>query len=392
MNRAKRGQSANSAAIVIILIAVMIILYILFLPPEDRAALLGEDSSGGGPGGVSARTTILSKTPGRIYPSGSNIVEHKLPSFLVFTASNANELKRADSVYTKNSVFSSKTGEVVFFYDERTMKDPKLSFNVLKQSGQLTIKLNGVEIYSAEVQPGSPPPINIPVERLTSKNTLTFEVSSPGAIFWRVNEYSLSSVVVSATVTDYSGAASEQHFAISDLEYQKMEKSLLEFLPDCPPREEGQLQIILNGRPLYTSYPDCGVKASIEVSQEFIRPGDNTLVALTSSGSFLMDNPKFTTFLKEEAQPVFYFTVPPTLMDAIFNGARGLLLTIRFADSTTIKRGVVEINGFKNYFDTQDFIYQTPIDPESILEGSNGAKIVPVSGALDVVELRVDVI
>ncbi|MBN1793125.1 hypothetical protein JW826_05570 [Candidatus Woesearchaeota archaeon] len=381
------------AAIVIIIIAVMIILYILFIPLADRAALLGEDYPGGGGGSVSGvKTVLMAKTPGRLYPSGSNLVEHQMPSFLVFTVTNANELKHLDSLYIKNSAFSLKEAEVQFFYDENTMEDLKLSFNVISHEGRLKISLNGYDLYEGEINEGSPPPITLPKEQLKPRNVLVLTTSSPGVFFWRIHEYSLESVIISGKVTDYTGARSEQHFSIADTEFEKLEKAQLDFLPDCPPRETGQLQILLNGRPVYTSFPDCGIKATIELSKDFLRPGDNALVALTSTGSFLLDAPKVTTFMKEESQPVYYFTAPPALIDAIYRGQRGLLLSMRFADASSVKRGTIIVNGFKNYFDTTDYVYQTPLDPDSVLEGSNGVKIIPLSGALDVVELRVDVI
>jgi hypothetical protein len=391
MNRVKRGQSANSAAVVVILIAVMIILYILFLPPEDRAALLGESPSGNG-NGATGTANLLLKSPGRINPIGSNTVEHKIPSFLVFTVTNANELKRADSIYVKNSPFNVQSGEMIFYYDQKSTKDIKLSFNVVKRSGTLKILLNGHQVFESELSEGSPPPISIPQEFLQSRNALTFQASSPGVFFWKVNEYDLESIVVSAKVTDFSSSVSEQHFSVAQPESEGMEKALLEFLPDCPPKETGQLQILLNSRPLYASFPDCGIKASIEISKDILKEGDNALVATTNGGSFLMDSPKITVFLKETAQPVFYFTAPPSLMQEIYAGARGLVLSMRFADFTTLKRGVIEVNGFKDSFDTQGATYQAPLDPQSILEGSNGIKIVPISGPIDIVALRVDVI
>jgi hypothetical protein len=392
-NLKRKGQSANQAAIVIILIAVMIILYILFLPPEDRAALLGEDLEGQGTGtGAQGRIVLMSKTPGRVYPTGSNTVEHRIPSFLVYTSTNSDELKRSDSVYTRNSAFGSQTGEVIFFYDEATQEDLRLSFNVASASGRLKVTLNGRQIFEGDVAQGSPNPITIPKEYLQEKNTLLFTVSSPGLIFWSSNEYMLESVVISGRVTDYSGSRSEQHFSLSDTEYEKLEKANFNFLPDCPPREDGRLEILMNGRPLYSTVPDCGIPATIEVSKEFLKPGDNTLVATTTQGQFLIDAPKISTFMKDVGQPVFYFTASPQILDAVYSGRRGLLVTIRFADATTPKRGVIEINGFKQSFETTNYLYQAPLDPESLMEGSNGIRMVPISGPMDVVELRVEVI
>jgi hypothetical protein len=389
----KLGQSANGAAVVIILITILIIMYVLFLPPEDRAELLGEESTGVVPGGpTGAKTTLLAKTVGRVYPPGGNIVEHTMPSFLVFTVTNANELKRTASLYVKNSAFADKTGELSFFFDSKTMDDVKLSFNVKSKTGRLIIKLNGYDLLESEIKESSPLPIKLPKEYLQPKNTLTFEVSESGAAFWRINEYELENLLVSAKVTDYTAASSEQHFSIPESEYEKLESAVLEFLPDCPPREEGIVQILINNRVVYTSYPDCGIKTNIEVSKDFLKLGDNTLLANTNSGSFLMDMPKITTNLKESILPVFYFNAPNQLLDLVYTGKRGIAISLRFADSTSLKRGNIELNGFKSYFETQDIFYYVVVDPESLMQGSNAIKIIPQSGPIDIAELRVDVI
>ena len=393
--KSKLAQASTQAGVVVILIAVLMVLYILFLSPQDRAALLGEDQTGTGGTGTDGRvrSVLYSATPGRIYPLSADSVEHTMPSLTVFTVTNANELKRIQSLYVKNSVFSSTNREVIFFYDSQTTKDIKLSFNVKKSDGNLIIKLNNYEIFNGQVDVGSPPPISLPADYLQQKNSLVFSVSDVGGIaFWKFNEYELENVLISGRVTDYSGAVSERHFSLSPSEYENFDKAIFEFLPDCPPKEAGLVQILINNKAIYTGYPDCGVKSSVEVSQEFLKPGDNVLVATTNSGSFLLDMPKLTVIPKKTSQPVFYATVPAQLFDEMYNGQRILVLTLRFADSTTIKSGYVEINGFKINFETQDIIYQTEIDPQFITSGSNSIKIIPQTDAIDVAELRVDVI
>ncbi len=394
--KSKLGQAATQAGIVVVLIAVLMVLYILFLSPQDRAALLGEDSgtgSGGSGGSGRVRSVLFSANPGRIYPVGADSVEHTMPSLTVFTVTNANELKRVQSLYVKSSVFSSTTKEVVFFYDKQTTSDLKLSFNVKKHEGRLIIKLNGYELFDGELAEGSPTPITLPADYLQEKNSLIFSVSDmTGIAFWKFNEYELENVLISGRVTDYSGAVSERHFSLSTSEYDNFDKAIFEFIPDCPPKEVGLVQILINNRAIYTGYPDCGVKSRVEVSQEFLKPGDNALVATTNSGSFLLDMPKLTVMPKKSTQPVFYANVPIELFNAMYTGQRMLVLTLRFADSTNSKKGNVEINGFKNYFDTQDIIYQTEIDPQSIIAGQNAIKIDPQNDPVDVAELRVDVI
>ena len=398
MNRCKSklAQSATNAGVVIILIAVLIIFYILFLSPQERAELLGEEYSGGssGSGGTSSgvKSVLFSQTPGRLYPPSANMFEHTMPSFMVFTVTNANELKRTDSLYVKNSAFSDTQEELLFFFDPRTMDDVKLSFNVKKHSGRLIIWLNEYKIFEGEIEDASPNPIRLPNEYLKSKNSLWFQVSPPGAAFWRVNEYTLENVLISCKITDYSGALSEQHFSIADSEYENLESAVFEFLPDCPPREEGIIQILINNRAIYAGHPDCGIKSSIEVSKEFLKLGDNALVVTTNTGSFLIDMPKITTLLKEAAQPVFYFNMPVYIYEAMYYGEAGTVLSLRFADSTSIKRGTIDINEFKIYFETQDPFYQTFVDPEFLIAGPNSVKITPQADPMDVVELRVDVV
>ncbi|MBW2990446.1 hypothetical protein KY348_01945 [Candidatus Woesearchaeota archaeon] len=397
MNRWKSrlAQSASHAGITIILIAVLIVFYILFMHPQDRAELLGEDTPGTGNGGgppPGVKSVLFSSTPGRLFPPGANTYEHTMPSFMVFTVTNANELKRVDSLYVKNSAFSDKSEELIFFYDSITTSNVKLSFNVKKHSGRLLIWLNEYKLIEAEITEASPKPIDFPKEYLKTKNSLVFQASPPGAAFWRYNEYELENILISGQVTDYSGALSEQHFSIGNTEFENLEKALFEFLPDCPPREEGLVQILINSRVIYTGYPDCGIKTSIEISKEFLNPGDNVLVATTNTGSFLIDMPKVTTFLKESSQPVFYFNLPGQVMDAMYYGERGVVLTIRFTDATSIKQGTIELNGYKIYFETQDIYYQTFIDPEFLVVGPNSVKIIPQANPMDVAELRADVV
>lgn len=393
--KSKLAQSASGAGVTIIIIAVLIVLYILFLSPADRAELLGDPVPGGvGAGGIAtgAKSVLFSRTPGRLFPPSANSIEHTIPSFMVFTVTNANELKRTSSLYVTNSAFSDKSGELVFFFDPLTMSDVKLSFNVKKHSGRLIIWLNEYKIFEGEINEASPNPINLPKEYLTTKNTLLFQVSSPGVAFWRFNEYALENVLVSGQVTDFSGAFSEQHFSIADTEFENLESAVFDFLPDCPPREEGLLQILINNRVIFTSFPDCGIQTRIEVSKEFLKPGDNILVATTNAGSFLIDLPKITTLLKEASKPVFYFNVPTSLYDAMYYGERGVVMTLRFTDSTSVKQGTLEINGFMVYFETQNIIYQTFLDPQFLVIGPNSISIIPQANPMDVVELRADVV
>jgi hypothetical protein len=389
----KRGQNAGSAAIFVIIITVMVILYLVFLPPEDRANLLGESSSGSGNGGVGSnvKQILFSQSPGQLQPPGSNIVEHTMPAFMVFTTTNTAELKSVSNIYVKNSAFSDSFEEVEFFFDDRTTENVKLSFSVAKRKGNLMVFLNDKKLFEGEIKSPSPAPIEIPRELLTQRNVLRFEVSEVGAAFWSTNEYEIENLLISADVTNYGASISEQHFSISAHEMVNMEKAVFEFLPDCPPGREGFVNILINNQPIYSSLPDCGVHSSIELSKEFLRQGDNVLTASTQAGAFLLDMPKVVTMLKQSEKRVFYFNVPDSLMQYIGSGQNALVLTLRFADAVSMKAGAIDINDARATFQTQDIIYQVMISPNNIFNGPNSISITP-SQPLDVVELRVEVI
>lgn len=391
----RRGQTFRaSAPLLILLIGAVLVLYILFLPPAQREALLSGTGGTGGGGVISsgASTVIMDKYLGTLLPSSGNAVEHPVPSTTVFVATNTKELKEIDSLLIKRSAFSRQDAEVVFTADTSVSKNYLLTFNVEQANGPLFISLNGHAIYERVITKRSPEPISLPREYLQAENTLTFSSGSVGWNFWSSNTYALRHVLITADVTDYQGSTSEQHFTITPEEHQKMEKATLQFVPQCDPKKTGRLNVALNGNSLYNGFLDCGVLTSQDVAKELLNIGDNRISFTSSEGAYTIDRIKITSLLKQQEYPVLYFNLPPDMFEQANVFAGRVVITLRFSEGNSLKQGSIIVNGFQDTFSTKNYYYQATLDPNVLIPNANSIQIVPQNGALNIPEVKVEMI
>jgi hypothetical protein len=309
----KKAQKASAAAIFVFLLAVLLVAYVLVLPPQDRAELLGEDIGGGTSGtGDSDDDTdsklLLDERVGRLDYLKFDERTHELPSFRIYTTVEATVLKTASSVYIKNSALGEESKQISFDIDKKYTDNLLLSFNVKESSGRLIVYLNGREIFNDKIVPSSPPPIVLPREYLMDQNTLRFETDSPGWLFWRVNEYTLTNLIIAADIEDVSKSFAQQRFHISNEEKDNLDRAVLWFYPDCQ-STTGFLIIELNNREIFRAVPDCGVHSHVEVDPALLMSGENSFAFTTTEGSFLMDQIKLKTELEELLYPVYYFEI-----------------------------------------------------------------------------------
>ncbi len=396
----RRGQEFRaSTPLVILLVGAILILYILFLPPAQREALLSGTGGGGGggylppgPGPVGGGVVLMDKYVGTLLAKGPDSVEHAMPSTTVFTATNTEEVKFIDSMTVKKSAFSSQEASLTFRADPRVATNYLLTFNVDQANGPLQILLNSKPIFDRVVTTRSPEPIKLPAEYLRAENTLTFRAGGSGWRFWRANNYGLRNILVSADVTSYQGSFSEQHFTITPDEHQMLERGLLEFVPQCDPRQTGRLTVTVNGKLLYAGFIDCGVLTRQDVARELLTIGDNRVGFTSNKGSYTIDRLKLVSLLKRQEYPVFYFNLPPDMFQQANVFAGRVVLTLRFTDGNSLKRGSVVINGFTDTFQTKNYHYQATLDPNILIPGANSVQIAPQGEALHVAELRVELL
>lgn len=397
----KAQANASSAAILVALIGLLLIGYVLTIPPADREALLntGETGGYGSNGRLPAYTgntagplVVMIETPGTLELQASPVVEHAIPSTTVFTATNTVAVKELSSLYLKNSLFSRQAASFRFNTSNLQSERFLLTFNVEEAQGDLIITLNGNLIYHQTVTERSPQPILLPQDYIREENELVFSTSGVGYRFWSRNEYQLRNVLISTDAVDFRGAVSEQHFAMPEQEYNQLEYAQLSLIPECDPRHAGRLVMEINGRLIYSGYPDCGILNKIDLSKEFVRAGDNRVVFVSEEGSYLLDRIQVISYLQEQNHPVYYFNLPLDIYEPLDIGDAQLILTMRFADYRAEKRGEIIINGFVESFQAGEYVFQAALDPNIIVPGPNTIQIIPHVNKLDIAELRIEMI
>lgn len=373
----KKGQtSGGDAALLVLIIAVVILLYILFLPPGDRDSLLGINNTDTNGGTASEEgSVLLSETPGTLLDPGATAIEHSLPAFSLYVKSEAAVIKEFPYLYTRNSLFSDKT-ESVTFESRAVVENPILSFNGKDVLGDLSISFNGKNIYTG-LASGNIGPIDL--EYLDSENTLFFETHSPGLMFWRVNKHYLESVKITGNVVDDSASISEHNFVVTDSELSSIEKARFRFV--CSRIKDGNLEIILNGKTLYSGTPDCSGFTLFDVPKDFIESTNN--VQFKTTGHYTIEQSLITTELEEPIYSVYYFEVSEEQL------AEQIILSLRFVDDDTRKQGDLIINGITTRIDQSKLEYKKEIS-DFLEEGSNGLQIIP-DGTLNIVELKIEV-
>lgn len=399
-NSKKAAEMRSSAAMVVLIIGVIIVAYLTILTPSDREQVLNggvpDGTYGGGtvvnPGVSGQGVLLLSKFVGELDVKGSSLIEHNVPSTTIFTATNTRELQKIDNLYIKNSPFSKIVRSITFNADVGNSNNYLLSFNAAKAQGMLHIYLNNVLIYSEAITTTSPAPINLPSEYVYATNNITFVAEEVGWEFWRANEYELSNILVSADVTDYSSSRSEQTFAVATEEYEKLENSFIEYVPECNVAQAGRITILLNRDVVYSGFADCGVLNKQEIAVDKLNMGTNYLSFISEQGSYLIDRIKIITALDQKDYPTYYFNLPHDMFAqaSTFNGR--VVMTLRFSDMQSMKRGVVNINGFQDSFETKEYYFQATLDPNILQPGPNSVMLAPTSDKLHIAELRVELL
>jgi len=370
------------------------ILYILFLPADVREDILDDDDNGdnGDAESITGRKVLLSETPGVLEDLDVLEYEHPLPSINLFTTTGAEVIKKVNSLYIKNSVFDKKFEEVDFSVDNLgEVGNFLLSFSAKKYKGRLIVLLNDNEIMNTVLEKKNVEPIELEKDDLEAKNVLEFKVSEVGWKFWSVNEYILEDVLITADVTDLSEQESKNIFIISATEKHNLEKVRLKFFPDCVPGQVGTLDVLINGREVFSAVPDCGALRPIELAPDILESGENNVVFRTKKGRYLIDQVSVDTELEQISFPTYFFDIEDDEFSDILDEEIEVNMTLRFVDDIEKKQGEVYINGKTTSFSTRDALWSKDIT-DYVYDGSNGIKIEPDDSTLEIIELKVELI
>ena len=222
----RKAQDGGGAAILVAIILLLIIVYVLFIPPAEREKLLNMSTSNEtGTSGTTTNVstdhnkTLLSIHPGKISFIPEQTTEHELPNVNLYTNTEGIAIKELNSLSVKTALFTDKKANLSFtINDLANTKNVLLSFNVLKYSdGELIIKLNGNEIFNKGISSSVVEPVKLPSEFLRSENIIEIEASGTGMVFWKMNEFILENIKITADITLVSAAESKSIFVSDQL-------------------------------------------------------------------------------------------------------------------------------------------------------------------------------
>jgi len=308
----KRGQTyASNAAAFIAVVTVLIILYILFLPPDIRSELLGDKNAilGNGTSTSASSTVLLKQSVGQITYVNTNDKTYDLPTTRIYAPTSGQILKTVPAINVRSALFDKEkaTYNLDLNIDRTATSNVLLSFNVRDHRGPISIKLNGKEIFNAEILSANPKPIALNHEDLLDTNTITFSVPSPGLAFWNVNSYAIENLQITGDVTDYSNSIGLQHFIISQSEKDNIESLSLFFSPICDLKDVNNLRIDFNGNSVYNSVADCGTRTFTVLDKNTVVAGSNDLRFYSTKGSYTLDNMYVKVTMKTPTNKVYYF-------------------------------------------------------------------------------------
>lgn len=392
MRRKGLESAAPGVANLILVIILVLALYILFVPPAERQRILeGNRSTTSGGGTVSPLdpSVLLLEQPGRLSFLENKEFEHAISSFPLYRATESRELAALNAVYVTHSTAEARSRNATLLLDDlASIDNVMLSFGVEEGSGVLSIALNGEVIYEDNLGDSAvADPVKLPKIMLRQENVLSFGVSGPGWQFWHTNAYRLTDVKIVGDYTDLSKQQSRNTFFISDDESANIESSSLSFLPKCDEAQAGTLGITINTASIFSAVPDCGVANTLQFDPKMLAAGTNTVTFHTDAGSYVVEQTKIRTKMREDASVVYHFDINTSDYRRIKVGAEHVDLTLEFVDAGKAKEGELVINGHRTGFYTTERTVQKRIDAY-VQEGGNAVRLVPKT-SMDITNLIV---
>jgi hypothetical protein len=378
--RGQRPSSGGGAAVLIGVITLLIIMYIVFLPASERDDILSGTNNGGSNSGSSSfkrfNVTPLLVNPGQMDFNVNDRIEHLLPAVNLLTQTVGTILEEENNIYVKSGVFSKVPDKMTFNIDDlENTENVLISFNAVESMGRLMINVNGEEVFNSIIEE-SLAPVKVKKKFLKNSNTVEFSVSSPGVAFWRVNEFLLEKVKITADVKDTGRRESKSIFVVDAAEADNADTVKLTFVPECNPNEVGPLSVNLNGNILFEGIPDCGTPFVQQYESNYLRAGENVVEFHTKTGKYLLDRIEVETKLKRPRDFTYDFNLNGTVLKGIKDGDLKSNLSFTFIDDDDQKEALLILNGYKLVLSTDDAGYSRNVDV-FLKDGFNYLKITP---------------
>ncbi len=387
----RRSAQATQAATLIVIIGILIIFYILFLPEETRQELLGDEDdykNGAGKEKEEEIRLLLDETPGILLSHKRDEYEYKLSSVTLYSTEEGKQIERFNPFLVKRTYLANGPHSFSFILDNPQAYDNLLlSFDVKEGKGALRITLNDNVIFEGEIAPGNSPPISLRKGYLQKENKIVFESEKVGLLsFLSKNFYEITNTKIFADVTDFSQQSSRISFFITPSQYENIETSRLEYVPECDVKRVGPLVIDINGVEIFSGLPDCGIINVVHFSPNYLNKGSNELGLQSDRGRYLIDLIKIKTQLKEPVYPVYYFNLNQSEYEDVRFNQSEINLSLEFIDDLEYKEAKLVINGIEVGFYQKERLYSRIID-SYIQEGNNALKIIPKT-RLEIINLK----
>lgn len=371
----KAQASGTGAGVLIIVISLMIILYILFLPPDDRSDLLDDNGIKDDDDSTASRIAgvILEEEPGTLLKERQERIEHKIPSFNLFSRKDDVIIKEVDSIYVESKSGSFKNSIIPLFIDQE-VENAQLTLNVVDYKGRLIIKLNGNEIFNGAVDQIFDP---ISLENLQEENSI--EISTPTLEwyqFFSTNYYEIRNLQITGTVETIDATTAQNTFIVSSEEALKAESAYLVYFVDCRVESVSKLTVMLNENQLASKIPDCGSPDRIDFDPTILNQGTNTLDFRAEKGTYLIDQIFIKTELEEPIFPVYFFEINQTQLDLVDKDELDIYAYFRFVDDGNQKQAEININNRIRAFTTRDKNASVELSSH-LVKGSNFIEIEP---------------
>lgn len=386
----RRGQykppSGGAAASVIGVITILLLFYIVFLPPEDRRELLfGDNTTDTDNDGIDDHRLLLANI-GKLDYQSETSYDHTIPNVYLVETKNAQVIDTFNPFIVRSGWFVNEPKTVTFTVPQSDLtSNLKLVLDAPVRKGILTIDLNGNTVY--EGRPGTVNIEPIDLRDIQKTNTLTFSTSSVGLAFWRVNEYDLTNIQVLGDITDIEKQESANVITLDPAEARNLKSATLTFYPICTQGTVGALEVLLNGRRIAQSTPDCETVNRIELDPTDLTAGRNTILFSITKGNYRVEQIKLKTQLKEAPSFIDYFELNETQYNDVIDKNKKLLLKITFVDDKETKRAEININGKRDFIDQTKPTYERDLISFAV-EGNNYLELIPKS-TLNIAKLEV---
>ena len=274
----KKGAGVTwvrSSAGLVILFAMFagIVLYMFLIPPDVREQILP-------PVELDFDDTVFDVSPGVL----SYVDElWKDKSIRLNDVEINNELVEEKHVVSKNfdvtsTAFNQHDTEFRFLIDKSGVESAGLEFIVYEKTGEgnLDIYLNSKKIYANKAQLGDNIRVDLPLSDLREgENHVIISTTSPGALFWSKNEYTILNMNLVTEEYNAKRSTSDQVFSLTDSEAVNARNVKLYAYIVKNSEESSNIELILNNHRIYKATPTTNFV--LDISADILKDGANIL-------------------------------------------------------------------------------------------------------------------